>query len=601
MKSFLKMFLASILGVFVAMLLVWFISMIIMVGMLTGMSSSKSMYHLRDNTVLQIDLSGSISDRESSDFISELLDMSEKSSGLDDILKAIKKAKENDKVCGIYLKNGGLSAGFATLEPIRNALIDFKESGKFVVAYGDNYTQGAYYISAMADKVVMNPFGMFMFHGISANIPFLKGTFDKLGVKFEVFRVGTFKAAVEPYVENKMSDANREQVTSYINNIWSHLLKGISESRNITVDNLNRYADEFMDFSSPEMSVEYGLVDTLMYASETMDYIRKLTGVDGDEKLRIATVSNLNSVPTKKVKANKDKIAVLYAEGTIVSGDSKAFSPFSEDLITDDEYVKELNKLKEDKNVKAVVFRVNSPGGSGYASEQIWHAVKELKKEKPIIVSMGAVAASGGYYIAAAADQILAEPTTITGSIGGFALIPEAVELNKKIGMSYDGVKTNKYTDMIVTDNIVGAKVKPFSADERQIIQTYVNRFVDIFYTRCAEGRSKTKDEIEAIGQGRVWTGSQALQFGLIDRLGGLDDAIKIAAERAELTEYDVASYPKKKDPFSQLMEGLTGGGVKASLIKTFLGDDVFRQYMLANSKTTRVDFIQAIYIDNQE
>jgi len=601
MKSFFKMLLASILGVFIAGFLLFFISIIMMVGMLSSVGSSKTMYTLRDNTVLQLDLKGSLSDRESSDFISGLFDSSEKSLGLDDILKAIKTAKENDKVCGIYIINGALQSGYANLEPIRKALMDFKESGKFVVAYGDYYSQGAYYISSVADKVVMNPQGMFMLHGFSANMQFLKGTLEKLGVKFEVFRVGTFKAAVEPFTETKMSDANREQVTSYMNSIWSHLLKGISESRNITVEDLNRYADEYMDFSETEKSVEYGLVDTLMYVPDMKDYLKKLAGVEDDQEIRMATVSNLNSVPSKKLKINKDKIAVLYAEGQIVPGDTKNVGLLQENVITDVQYVKELGKLKDDENVKAVVFRVNSPGGSVYASEQIWHAVVELKKVKPVIISMGDVAASGGYYISCAADVIVAEPTTITGSIGGFALIPEASELHRKIGLTFDGVKTNKYSDMIASDGLIGAKTKPFTADERLILQTYTNRFVDLFYTRCADGRSKTKDEIDAIGQGRVWTGVQALQKGLIDELGGLSDAVNIAAQRAELTDYDVTSHPKKKDPFTQLMEGLTGGDVKAGLVKTFLGDDIFRQYLLSKGKLAPVEIIQALMVVDVE
>jgi protease-4 len=450
----------------------------------------------------------------------------------------------------------------------------------------------------MADKVVLNPQGMFMFYGMTAIMPYFKGMFDKLGIKYEVFKVGTFKSATEHYTETKMSDANREQVTSYVNSIWSHLLAGISESRGITIDNLNRYADEFMVFSAPEKSVEYGLVDTLMYAPDVNDYIKKLAGVDKDAEMKYATVANLNSVPSRKLKINKDKIAVLYAEGAIISGESKGLSPFMTSTITDQEYVKELGKLKDDKNVKAVVFRVNSPGGSAYASEQIWRALVELKKEKPVIVSMGDYAASGGYYISCAADVILAEPTTLTGSIGGFALISEGVELFKKVGVSWDGVKTNKHSDMEASCAITGAKVKPFSNDERQIIQAYVNRFIDVFYTRCADGRSKTKEEIDAVGQGRVWTGSQALQNGLVDKLGNLDDAIKIAAERAELTEYDVNSYPIKKEPFVQIMEELMNGSVKASLVKSFLGDDVYRQYMMVNGKKAPMDVVQAMMIE---
>ncbi len=603
MKSFLKMLLASILGVFIAMFLVWIISMGMLVGMLSSLGGSKPVYTLNDHTVLQLDLNGSIEDREPADYMSGLFSSSEKSSGLDDILKAIKAAKENDKVLGIYLKNGGLSAGTATLEPIREALVDFKESGKFVVAYGDYYRQGAYYLSSVADKIIMNPQGMFMFHGMAANMQFNKGLYDKLGIKYQVFKVGTFKSAVEPYIDTKMSDANREQVTSYMGSIWSHLLAGISESRGITIDNLNRYADEYMDYSAPEKSVEYGLVDTLMYAPDVKEYIKKLVGVDSVGGVKYASISNINSIPNKKVKTTKDKIAVLYAEGMILPGEYKGFSPFLGNLITDEEYVKELGKLKDNKDVKAVVFRVNSPGGSAYASEQIWRAVTELKKVKPVIVSMGDVAASGGYYISCAADQIVAEPTTITGSIGVYGLIPEGEEMHKKIGLTFDGVKTNKHSDMNASSSIpfLGAAVKPYNDEERQVMQAFVNRTYDVFLTRCAAGRSKTKEAIDAIGQGRVWTGSQAMQNGLVDKLGNLNDAVKIAAERAQVTDYDVASYPKKKDPLTQLMEELMGGGVKASLVRSFLGDDVYKQYLLTNGKTSPVDFVQALMIPEVE
>jgi protease-4 len=585
--SFFKMLLASIVGVFIAMFLIWIITAGMVAGMLSGIGGSKAAYILSDNTVLQLDLSGSISDRASPEFMSGLSGSSDKSVGLDDILKAIAMAKENDKVCGMYIKTGRLSAGYATLEPIRKALVDFRESGKFVIAYGDYYTQRAYYASSVADKVVMNPQGMFMFRGMSSNMPFIKEMYEKLGIRFQAFRVGTFKSAVEPYTETKMSDANREQMTSFFNCVWSHLLAGISESRGITVDNLNRYADEYMDFSAAEKSVEYGLVDTLMYAPDVKEYIKKLVGA---EKIKYATVANLNSVPSKKQKPAADKIAVLYAEGVIVPGESKNYQ--MDNQITDEEYVKELGKLKDDKAVKAVVFRVNSPGGSGYVSEQIWRAVSELKKEKPVVVSMGDYAASGGYYISCAADVIVAEPTTLTGSIGGFSLIPEGEILFKKIGFTFDGVKTNKHSDF-------GAgflfPAKPFNNDERRLMQDYTERFVDVFYTRCADGRSKTKAEIDVVGQGRVWTGKQALQNGLIDRLGSLDDAIKIAAERAELTDYDVNSYPEIKDPFTRFMEGLKGGAVKARFIKSFLGDDMYRNYLITNAKTTPLDFIQAL------
>ncbi|MDR0795782.1 MAG: signal peptide peptidase SppA [Tannerella sp.] len=598
MKDFLKMFFASVLGVLVSMFIVWFLSMVMIIGILSSLGSAKSMYALSDNTVLQIYLDGRISDRESTDIMAGLFSGStEKSYGLDDILKAIETAKNNDMICGIYIKTGNLSAGYATLEPIRKALIDFKESGKFIVSFGDYYPQSAYYIASTADKVIMNPQGMFMLHGMSANMPFFKGMYEKLGIKIQVFKVGTFKSAVEPYTETKMSDANREQVTAYMNSIWTHILTGVSESRGITIDNLNRYADEYMDFSDPGDAVKYGLVDELMYAPNVKDYIKELAGVDESKEMKFATVSNINSVPAGKPKFSKDKIAVLYAEGAIISGENKGLDVFLGNMITDEEYVKELGNLKDDKNIKAVVFRVNSPGGSVYASDKIWHAVAELKKEKPVIVSMGDYAASGGYYISCAADVIVAEPTTLTGSIGVFSLIPEGQEMHKKIGLSFDGVKTNKFSDMGATAGLplLDATTRPFNAEEQFKLQTYTNRIYELFLARCADGRSKTKHEIDGIGQGRVWTGSQALQNGLVDKLGSLDDAVKIAVEYAQLDDYVINTYPKKKDPFTQVMEEIMGGSVKASLVKTFLGEEVYLQYVLANGKKVPMEIVQAV------
>jgi len=590
MKNFLKMLFASCLGVFIAMFLIFIISMAMIAGMLSSIGGS-GMYVLSDNTVLQIDLHGRINDREAQDFMPGLLGGAEKTAGLDDILRAIKTAKENDKIIGIYLKSGEIIAGHATLEPIRKALIDFKKSGKFIVAYGDYFTQRAYYISSVADRVIMNPVGMFMLHGMSATRQFNKGLFDKLGIEFEVFKVGDFKDAAEPFTETRMSDASREHLTAYVNCLWSHLLAGISESRGISVEQLNLYADEFMTFSAPGKSVMRGLVDTLMYVPDVKDYIKERAGGE----VRFATVANINSVPARRARPARDKIAVLYAEGQIMPEEARRnLGLFAGNIITDEEYVRELRRLRDDESVRAVVFRINSPGGSAITSEQIWRAVVELREVKPVIVSMGDVAASGGYYIACAANMIVAEPTTITGSIGGFSLIPKGVELYRMLGISFDGVNTNKHSDFLST----GLVARPFTNEERQILQGYVDRFMEVFYSRVADGRSMTMEQVEAVAQGRVWTGVQALQNGLVDRLGSLDDAIKIAAELAEITDYEIVSYPTVRDPFTRLMEELMSGGVKASLIRTFLGDDVYRQYVLSKAKVTPVCFLQALLIE---
>lgn len=592
------MLLASVLGVFIAMFFVWIISIGMLVGVLSGLGGSRQAFTLTDNTVLQIDLNGTLSDRESSDYFSGLLGGSNNSIILDDLLKAIGTAQENDKIRGIYLKNASLSSGIASLEPVRRALADFKGSGKFIVAYGDYYTQECYYLSSVADRVVMNPNGMFDLHGLAANIQFEKGFYDKLGVKYQVFKVGTFKSAVEPYIETGMSEPNRQQVTSYISSIWSYLLAGLSASRNLSTDELNRYADEYMAYSAPEKSVEYGLVDTLMYERDMEGYLKKIARVDTGADLTYVSASDLNSVSEKiKGKKPEEKIAVLYAEGTITTEESKGFYSLMGGVITDREYVALFNKLKDDANVKAVVFRVNSGGGSAFASEQIWNALVELKKEKPVIVSMGDYAASGGYYISCAADRIVAEPTTLTGSIGIFGIVREGEEMHKKLGLTFDGVSTNRHSSMFASSNVplLGSAIRPFDSDERRIIQAHVERGYDLFVTRCADGRSKTKANIDSIGQGRVWTGAQALELGLVDELGGLDVAVKIAATHAQLPDYDVVTYPEKKDAFALLMESLAKGGIKAHLVKNFLGEEMYRHYMVDRGQPAPADFLMAL------
>ena len=597
MKSFLKMLLASCLGVFLAMFLVWAMTIGILVAVLSNIGNTKNIYTLSDNTVLQLDLDGIIIDRHSKDFVPGLFGSTENTTGLDDILKAINTAKENEKILGIYLKIGNLSAGAANVEPIRNALNDFKESGKFVFAYADFYSQNAYYLSSIADVIAMNPQGMLMFHGLATNTQFSKGLYEKLGIRFEVFRVGAFKSAIEPMTETQMSDASRKQTDSYVNCIWTYLLNGISESRGISVDNLNIYADEYMSFSAPQKSIEYKLVDTLIYVTDVNDFIKNIAGLTPSEKIRYATVSNINSIPEKKSFVTQDKVAVLYAEGPIMHGKSRGFAPIIGNMITDYEYVKELRSLKNDENVKAVVFRINSPGGSAYASEQIWNAVEQLKQEKPVIVSMGNVAASGGYYIACGANYIVAEPTTITGSIGVFGLIPEGVEMHNKLGLTFDGVKTNKHSDMNATSSLplISSLIRPYNDEERWLLQSYVNRIYDVFLSRCARGRMMTNAEIDSIGQGRVWTGTQALQIGLIDRLGSLDDAIEIAAQHAQLIKYEVEVFPKVKDKFTRLVEEMMSANMKSTLIKSLLGDEVYRQYIISNNKIAPMDFVQAI------
>lgn len=581
MKSFFKTLLASTLGVIIGSIILTVFSIMIFAGVIAAMGSTET-YNLKDKTILTLDLKGNLGERAESSPLDKIMG-NPGTIGLEGILDAIKKAKENDEIKGIYIKAGALNGALGNIDPIRNALIDFKTTGKFVVAYADSYLQNTYYIASVADKVIMNPKGSFDFRGISSNLIFTKNMNDKLGINYQVFKVGTFKSAVEPFIQDKMSEANRLQRTSYLNDIWSHLLAGISESRAISVDALNTYADRCLTFMPADSIVQYNLVDTLMYKPGVEAYLKTLVDIETDTKLNLASIDNMEGVKFKKAGDTKTKIAILYAEGAIVdSGESNIFSSGS--TITAQEYVKELQKLGDNDEVKAVVFRVNSPGGSAYASEQIWNAVVELKAKKPVIVSMGEYAASGGYYISCAANTIVAQPSTLTGSIGIFGLIPEGEELSKKIGFSFDEVNTNKHSSFGGTTFgipfLFAGFSRSFNDDEKQILQKYIESGYDLFITRCADGRSKTKAEIDSIGQGRVWTGSQAIKLGLVDKIGGIEDAIKIAAEQAKVTDYSISKYPEKKTFFAQILEDSFSNS-KIQALKFFMGETNFEKNIL--------------------
>jgi protease-4 len=553
---------------------------------------------LQKETILKVDLTRTINDRENPAPFDFLDSNSKDNFGLNDILSAIQKAKGNDKIKGIYLKAGLLGTGYASLEPIRKALLDFKESGKFIVAYGENFNHRSYYVSSVADSIFMNPQGAMDFRGLASSVQFYKGTLEKWGIEMQIYKVGTYKSAVEPYLLDKMSDANREQVTAFLSDIWGTLLKGISESRGLSVEQLNLYADECLTFADPQKLVDYKLIDGLRYADEVDAGLKVRLELKEDAKLKFAGVKDLKTVPDiNKKKVSKDKIAVLYAEGEII--DDGGLSIFSKGSITAKEYVKELNKLKDDKNVKAVVFRVNSPGGSGYASEQIWHAVKELREVKPVVVSMGTYAASGGYYISCGANKIISEPTTLTGSIGVFGIIPNGAQLAKKMNATFDGVSTNKHSNFgneVLSIPLLGIGLlpaRPLNDEESAMLQAYVERFYDVFLTRVSEGRGKTKEEIDAIGQGRVWTGNQALKLGLVDEIGGIDIAIKAAAELAELEDYATSEYPVQKDFFTSLLEE-SAGNVSDRMARGIMGKDLFEQKMILKA-WQGYDYRQAI------
>lgn len=578
MKQFFKMMFASTLGFFVGLMLAGVIAIVFMIGMVAGLSSnSQAVYTPKaENSVFKIAFEGDIRESAEENPFTNLLTGREPDLSLRDLLKSIRHAKEQESVKGIYLDMGVFSGGTASLDAVRRALMDFKESGKFIVAYADNYTQGGYYLASVADKIYLNPQGILGLTGLSSRTMFYKGLLQKIGVEMMVFKVGTYKGAVEPFIADKLSDANREQITSYQNSIWGNITKGIAKSRNITVEDVNRFADEGAFFASPEKAVEYKLIDELKYRSEVEKYLIEQSGQTGD-KLKTVGLSNMKNVK-KTEREYRNKIAIVYAEGEItqqiISSPYSGNFPCISEKINDD-----LRKLADNKDVKAVVLRINSPGGSAYTSEQIWKQVYELKKKKPVVVSMGSVAASGGYYIASGASKIIAEPNTLTGSIGIFGMFPNTAGLFNKLALTTDIVKTNRYADF-------GDPARPMTDDEKALIQGYIERGYDTFLTRCAEGRGVSKADIDSIGQGRVWTGEQALKIGLVDELGGIERAVELAGELAEIYNYNIMEVSTDHDFLKELLEKQIEV-VKQSVVKDMLGDEYEHFRTLQKVKAT--------------
>ena len=565
MKDFFKFTLATVTGIVLSGIVLFFIGILVIAGIV---SSSEPETVVKKNSVMTLDLNGMLEERtqESAfDFVSKLVSGNDENIyGLDDILSSIKKAKENENIKGIYIQASRLGTTYASLQAIRSALADFKESGKFIVAYSDNYTQGMYYLSSVADKVLLNPKGMIEWRGIASAPMFYKDLLQKLGIEMQVFKVGTYKSAVEPFIATEMSPANREQVSEYINSIWGQVVKGVSDSRRITPDSLNAFADRMLMFYPAEESVKCGLADTLIYKNDVKEYLKKLADVKKDDRLRLL---GLNDMINVKKNVPKDKsgniVAVYYAVGEIVDA---AGSMGDEQAIVSGKMSRDLQKLQDDDDVKAVVIRVNSPGGSAFGSEQIWHAVKELKAKKPVIVSMGDYAASGGYYISCVADTIVAEPTTLTGSIGIFGMIPNFKKKKKKVGLTYDVVKTNKFSDF-------GNLMRPLNSEEKTLLQMMVTEGYNTFVGRCAEGRHMSKEAIEKIAEGRVWTGETAQELGLVDELGGINKALDIAVKKAGIEAYSVISYPAKESFLDVLLSTQTTSYMESQLLKSKLGD----------------------------
>ena len=536
MKDFLKYTLASIVGLLACTIIVSIISIIAVVGIA---ASSETATVVNENSIFKLNLKGEVTERMIDNPFAALMNEEQTALGLNDILTSIQKAADNEFIKGIYLEAGGIVADPACTEEIRNALLRFKETGKFVVAYGGSYTESDYYICSVADKVILNPQGMVDWHGVASQTIYFKDLLAQLGIEMEVFKVGTYKSAVEPYTSTKMSEENREQIAAYTSSIWNNMVKGVSESRGITPEKLNECADRYMAFASPEETLAEGLVDTLLYMDETKDYLKQLMNIDEDESLHVLSLNEVKNIQ-KNVPLDKSGniIAMYYAEGQIVDAPSTGMNTTPE--IVGEKMCTDLRKLRDDETVKAVVLRVNSPGGSAFASEQIWNEVVKLKEKKPVIVSMGGYAASGGYYISCAADTIIAQPSTLTGSIGIFGMFPNPHKLiTDKLKLNVETVKSNKHADF-------GSMARPFSADERTIMQGYINRGYALFTKRCADGRQMSIADIEAIAQGRVWTGEMAKELGLVDMLGDIELAKTIAAEKAGIESYTLISYPKE-------------------------------------------------------
>lgn len=563
MKHFLKYVLATVVGLVVAGILMGIFSMLMFMGMAMGTSAPK----VEENSVLVMKLDGTLSERVEENPFEMLMGGAGTSAlSLENMLKAVELAKENENVKGLYVEAGMLSgASPAMLQELRDAIVDFKKDGKFVLSYGDTYTQGAYYVCSAADSVVVNPQGMVDWHGMSMQTMFFKEILDKLGVKVQVFKVGTYKSAVEPFIGTEMSDANREQMEVFTSEIWDEMLADVSESRKISVEELNQVADTVTLLCETSFYLDEKLVDKVAYSDEIPQMICNMMDVDDEDDYNTITVNEMASIASNKPKDDSGNVvAVYYAYGDIVNTPS---SGISSEEIASSVVIRDLEELAEDDDVKAVVLRVNSGGGSAYASEQIWHQVMNIKSKKPIVVSMGGMAASGGYYISCAADYIFAEPTTLTGSIGIFGMIPEVSELvTEKIGLHSETVKTNKYADF-------GDLTRPMNEDEKAVMQASVNRGYELFTKRCADGRGMEQDSIKAVAEGRVWTGLHALELGLVDQLGGLDDAIAEAKKRAEIESCTVKSYPGTSSFIDKLSGAVGGDSYADAKMKEILGD----------------------------
>lgn len=569
MKQFFKFMFASALGTFISLFFVTIIFIAIIGGMMTGMITSisadspENITFVPKNSVLHIKLDQEIKDRSSDNpFENFSFDsfLPNKSLGLNNILSNIKKAKGDERIKGIYLDLTTINTGIASIEEIRAAISDFKSSGKWVISYSEIYTQKSYYLASIADKIYLNPAGIMELRGLAVQLMFFKKALDKLDIDVQIIRHGKFKSAVEPFMLEKMSDANRRQMEKLVNSMWGSMLKKVAESRNLNVDEINLLADD-LKIQNAKDALKYGFVDELFFKDEILAELRNRLEIESDTEIkRVSLNKYTNATVDSEKKQSKNEIAIVYASGDIVSGNGAPDEMGSETIS------QAIREARLDDNIKAIVLRVNSPGGSALASDIIWREVVLAQKAKPTVVSMGDLAASGGYYIACAADKIVASEKTITGSIGVFGIIPNGQGFfNNKLGITFDNVNTNKHSDIITV-------FRPLTAEEKSIIQIGVENIYDDFITKVAEGRNLTKEEVDNIGQGRVWSGLDAIEIGLVDEIGGMGRAIEIAQEMAEIDDYKLVAYPQLKDPLEQLILNLSGE-VESRVLKNKLGE----------------------------
>lgn len=578
MKDFFKNVAATIVGLFAFGLIMTILGFICITGMI---ASSNSKPTLKDNAVMVLKLQGQIEDRSEDNWLGELTGEQFNNLGMNQILSSIRKAKDEEKVKGIYLETGILESDYATLQEIRNALADFKKSGKWIIAYGDALSQGGYYLASVANKVYINPEGNVDWHGIASQPQYIKDVAAKFGVHFTVVKVGKYKSYTETYTEDKMSDANREQVSQYIGGLWQQMLADVSKSRNISKDSLNRYADGLMVFDDTQLLKSRKMVDGFCYYDEIRDVVKRQLGLKTDETINQVDYNDVD-MAIDDSNLMGEEIAVYYCQGSIVRMETPSIYG-SEQQIVSTKVIKDLQELADNSQVKAVVLRINSGGGDAYASEQIWRAVKELNKKKPVVVSMGGMAASGAYYMSMGAQYIMAQPTTLTGSIGIFGALPDFSDLmTKKLGFKYDEVKTNRNSAYASA-----GMSRPWSAEEITTMQNYVNRGYNLFRKRVAEGRKMSTEQVEKIAQGRVWLGTDAKNIKLIDGFGGLSDAIDKAAELAHLSSYQAVEYPALAGWMEQLMD-MAGGNKGTYLdeqLRLALGDLYQPFIMIRNMK----------------